>query len=211
MPATQLLVTGAPAAPFLGHTCGHGMSSAWGSSFTHKRGFLSPVCIHCPAASASHSRWPAPLLMELPSSVDSRRGGHPAGARGLQPHVTELCGGCTARRGGGQSRARAPRPHRGPTPSTLPGHPAQARPGPGQHLPPSGHPESSRHPQACLSTEAPPLNPGVLAGSPHPQASSGRAARPPEMPPASLHLHASAPSFSGVLWVLQTAGVTGQR
>ena len=203
MPATQLLVTRAPSAPFLGHTCGHRTSSVWGSSFTHKRGFLSPVCIHCPPASASHSRRPAPLLMELPSSVDSRRGGRPAGARGLQPHVTELWG--QAELGQGPSSSQ------GPTPPTFPGHPAQARPGPGQHLPPSGHPESSRHPQACLSTEAPPLSPGVLAGSPPPQASWGRAARPPEMAPASLHLRASAPFFSGVLWVLQTAGVTGQR
>lgn len=117
-----------------------------GLVFHPQEGAPVPRLHSLPGGQRLTRRRPAPLWMELPSSVDSRRGGHPAGARGLQPHVTELGGGCAARRGGGQSRARAPRPHRGPTPPALPGHPAQARPGPGQPLPPSSHPESSRHP-----------------------------------------------------------------
>lgn len=182
-----------------------------GLVFHPQEGAPVPRLHSLPGGQRLTRRRPAPLWMELPSSVDSRRGGRPAGARGLQPHVTELCGGCAARRGGGQSRARAPLltggQHRPPSLGTLP-RPALARGSPSR---PPATLRAAGTPQACLPAEAPPLNPGVLAGSAHPQASSGRAARPPETPPASLHPRPSAPSFSGVLCVLQTAGVTGQR
>ena len=134
---------------------------------------LSPVRGGSCPPSAFRARRPAPHTPDAQHlcgwscrAARTQGGGCAAGARGLQPRVTELRRCRTAWRGSRQSWA-GPRvltggQHRPPwTPCPAPPWPGAAPP---TLWPPR---EQEAPPKACLPTEVPPLTPGVLAGSAH--------------------------------------------